>query len=220
MDSKGPALAIGSVGWRVMQGLTVVEHDAAGRELDNDCLVLVHGGADVEKGRGRFRSVVVHGHSVRSGDDVHSAIGDVYVIEREPATDEVGRDTLPVGVVLVPEDRFALLGRLEQSLIVEELDIRSDQAFRDVEDAVVIQQPSIQKTPFAHLHNLKHLAIGIALFRDVIGVVDGQVSISSVFKSLGKETVIFVTQPVNQLVVQQFADRETALVEERSYLLS
>ena len=59
MDGKGATLTIGPVGWRVMQGLAVVEHDAACREFDGDRLVVVHGGTDVEKGRGGFRPVMI-----------------------------------------------------------------------------------------------------------------------------------------------------------------
>ena len=49
------------------------------------------------------------------------AIGDIHAVEGEPATDEVGGQTLPVAVILVPTDGSTMLGGLEQGLIVKQL---------------------------------------------------------------------------------------------------
>ena len=48
VNGKGAALAIGLVGWRVMQCVAVMEHDPTGRQVDDGCTVYIHVIARVE----------------------------------------------------------------------------------------------------------------------------------------------------------------------------
>ena len=73
-----------------------------------------------------------------TGDELHRAVVHIHIIQGEPTTDQVGRCTTPVGIVLVPEDGPTMIGRFVERLIVKKLDVGAEQIFNDVEDAVVV----------------------------------------------------------------------------------
>ena len=97
------------------------------------------------------------GAQVGSGYDVHRPVFAIDVIEREPATEEIGGCTLPVRIVLMPEDGFPLAGGFVERLVVEKLDVRPEKTLDDVENAIIVEQLSIEQAALAHLHNLQHL---------------------------------------------------------------
>ena len=103
---------------------------------------------------------------------MHRAIVDIYIIKCQPATDKVGRHALPIGVVLVPKDRAAVVGGFVEGLVMEELDIGADKILGDLEDTLIVQQLPKVEAAFAHLHNLQHLLIGVVFFIEIVGVVD------------------------------------------------
>ena len=154
---------------------------------------------------------VTVGGQVRAGDQGHGASGDIHVIQSEPATDQVGRHALPVAVVLVPVDGPAVVGRLEEGLIVEQLNIGSDQILDDIEDTFVVKQPPVEDAALAHLHDLQHLfggALVVALGRTTIG---RQIAVAVTVASLVEEAVILLPQRLYLTVFEQLADNDEAV---------
>ena len=154
------------------------------------------------------------GRQVRFGQQVHGTVGHIDIVERHPATNQVGWHTFPVGVVLVPKDGAAVVGGFVEGLVVEELDIGADEVFGNVEDAGVVEQLPEVDAALAHLHDLQHLLVGTVLFVEVVGVVDGQVAEAPVLARLGKEAIVFIAQQGDEVVVEQLADDDEAAAAE------
>ena len=114
----------------------------------------------------------------------------------------------------MPKDGAAVVGGFVEGLVVEELDIRADEVFGNVEDAGVVEQLPEVDAALAHLHDLQHLLVGTVLFVEVVGVVDGQVAEAPVLARLGKEAVVFIAQQGDEVVVEQLADDDEAAAAE------
>ena len=58
----------------------------------------------------------------------------------------------------MPVDGSAVVGRFEEGLVVEELDVGSDQVLDHIEDGVVVEQMAVVDVAFGHLHetSLQH----------------------------------------------------------------
>jgi len=123
---------------------------------------------------------------------VHGTIGDIDIVEGEPARDEVGGQTLPISVVLVPEHGVAIVCGFEQGLVVIELEIGTKEALGNVENGIVIDQFAKVHIAFTHLHDLEHLCGCIVFFGEIIRVADGQVAKAVVFSCQCKFSVIFL----------------------------
>ena len=76
----------------------------------------------------------------------------------------------------MPVDGSAVVCRLEEGLVMEELDVGSDQVLDHIEDAVVVEQIAVVDVAFAHLHDLEHLGAGLVFGVEVVGIVDCEVA--------------------------------------------
>ena len=75
-----------------------------------------------------------------SGQKLHGSVLQFYVIQGEPTADQVGGETLPVGIVLVPEYRASVVRRFEECLVMEELDIGAEYILDDIENRIVVHE--------------------------------------------------------------------------------
>ena len=137
---------------------------------------------------------------MRARNQVHGAIGDIYIIQREPAADQVGRPALPVAVVLVPVDGAAVVGGLEEGLIVEQLDTGSDEVFGDVEDVFVVNQPPVDDAALAHLHDLQHLFVGAFVLPLRGPAIGRQIAVARDSISLSSSSLPMTTKPSRRKV--------------------
>ena len=119
MDRKGAALAIRGVGRGLVQGLAVVNGNATGRQIDDDWLGITDLITRIQQCIGRLRTIMLDGLEVGAGDELHGAVVQRHIIQRKPATDQVGWGTAPVGIVLVPIDGAAMTGRLVERLVMK-----------------------------------------------------------------------------------------------------
>lgn len=126
VDGKGPPLAVGCVGRSAVQGLAVVKGDASGRQVAYNGLAVVDQFAHVEEDVTALGLIVEHGAKVRARNELHCAVVQLYVVESEPAADQVRGQAFPVGVVLVPEDGTAMVRGLVERLVVELLYVGSN----------------------------------------------------------------------------------------------
>ena len=177
MDGEGPALAVGFVGRGVVQRLAVVQRHAAGREGHDGRLGVIHHVSQIEQRAVVGEPLVFLRAEVCAWQKLHRAVVNVHIVQRQPAAHQVGRGAAPVGVVLVPERGAAVAGRFVQRLVVEKLDVRSDQVFDHVQNAVVVEQAPKVDVVFAHLHDLKHL-----LFTDGVAAKSGMKAVVGPFK--------------------------------------
>ena len=155
VDGQRSTMAFCLVGLGVVQRLAVVKHASASGQLDHLRLA----GIDAADLLQRVRCLlVVHGHEVTAGDQLHRATLPNHVIKRQPARDEISGSALPVAVVLMPGDRSAGVGRLVQRLVVKKHQIRTDQIFDYVEDLAAVQKLAERDVSFADVHDLMHLS--------------------------------------------------------------
>ena len=145
---------------------------------------------------------------MRARQNLHSAVVHIDVVERDPAADQVCRDTFPVTVVLMPVDGTGVMGGFEQGLIVKQLNVRAYQIFYDIENLIIKEKLTIVDVAFAHLHNLKHLAISFIFLLDVFGVSDGEIA-EFALAATGKLelVVVFAPQQLDGFIVQHPTDR-------------
>ena len=211
MCCEGAALTVGTVGRRAVQRLTVVEHSASCRQIDDDGFDPSDSVGSVEQDIAAFMTV---GGYMRARDQVHGAIGDIYIIQREPAADQVGRSALPVAVVLVPVDGAAVVGGLEEGLIVEQLDTGSDEVFGDVEDVFVVNQPPVDDAALAHLHDLQHFFVGTLVVALRCPAIGRQIAVAVAVAGLVEEAVILLPQRLYLAVFQQLANDDEAVAPE------
>ena len=214
VNCKRPALAVGRIRRGTVQGLAVVKCDAAGRQVAHDRLAVVDQLAHVEEDIAALGLVVGHGAQVRAGDELHGSIVQVDVVESEPATDQIGRQAFPVSVILVPEDRPAMVRRFVKRLIVKQLYIGADKVFDDVEDAFMVGQLVELKVVLGDLHELEHLLlVSLVMIVIIFGncqVADGP--LAAAFK--GKFIVIFAAHLFDEFVLEYFADNQEAVFPE------
>ena len=81
MDGEGAALVVGDVGRGVVEGLAVVQGDAAGGQGDDGGLRMIDLVAHVEEGAGVGGAFVLLRTEVGAGDELHGAVVDVDVVE-------------------------------------------------------------------------------------------------------------------------------------------
>ena len=219
VDCEGAALAVGCVGRGAVQGLAVVQGDAAGGQVGDDGLAVVDQFAHIEQDIAALGLVVNHGAQVRAGDELHGAVVQVYVVEREPAADQIGGQAFPVGVVLVPEYGAAVVGRLVDGLVVEELDVGAENVFDDVEKAFVVGELVEADVVLGDLHELEQLLLVVAVVV-VVFAGDGQVA-DGTFAAAGEGEfgVVFGAHLVDEVIFEHFADDQETVFPEAGDLL-
>src|SRR5437867_4292021 len=119
MNSKGAALAWGGVRRGLMERLAVMDRDPARRQINHHLLALIDLPTAIKQGVGRLRLIMAHWAQMRTRDELHGAIVLIDIIQSEPGADEVGRSALPIGVVLMPENRTTMVRWFVQCLVVE-----------------------------------------------------------------------------------------------------
>jgi len=206
MDDKSAPLSVGQIWRRVVKRLTVVDKRTACWQFHGHGFRWVHRLFHVEQQVGFGGFIVGHRHSMRSGHKMHGPVVYVRIVERHPATDEVGGLTLPVGVVLMPEHRAAVMRGFEQRLIVKKLDIGAEQRFYQIENGFVVQQGTEMDVAFAHLHDLEHLDRGGVAFDDILCFVSGQIAVMAGEVCLIELVVVFAAERFDPIVIEKFAD--------------
>ena len=151
MDGKRPPLTVGRIWRSAVQRLAVVQRDSARRQVGHHRLAVVDQFAHVQQNVAALGLIVQHWAQVRAGDELHGAVVQVHVVQGQPAANQVGGQTFPVSIVLVPEDRPPMMRRLIYRLVVKELDIGADDVFDDVEDTLMVGEPVELNVVFRNL---------------------------------------------------------------------
>lgn len=145
---------------------------------------------------------------------MHGSIVDIYVVEGQPATDEVSGQTAPVRVVLVWMDGTSVVGGFEQGLIMEQLNVRPDQILGDVEDRLMVEQSPEGEGALAHLHDLQHLFFGALVVTLCGAAVGREIAVLRRLSSLVEGTVVFGAQFIQLAVCNQLTYRDVAFATE------
>ena len=105
----------------------------------------------------------------------------------------------------------AVAGGLEEGLIVEQLNIGSDQILDDIEDTFVVKQPPVEDAALAHLHDLQHFLFGTLVVALGGAAIGGQITVTVTVAGLVEEAVILLPQRLYLTVFQQLADDDKAV---------
>ena len=147
-------------------------------------------------------------------NELHGAVVEVNVVEREPAADQVGGQALPVGVVLVPEYGAAVVGWLVDGLVVEELDVWAENILNNVQKALVIGELVEAKVVLGDLHELEQFLLVVAVVV-VVFAGDGQVA-DGAFAAAGEGEfgVVFGAHLVDEFIFEHLADDQESVLPE------
>ena len=215
MDGVGTTLTVGVIGRREVQGLAVMEEGAASRQGDRVGPVTIH----VACIQQHITPFVIDGMQMRSRQQVHGPIVDVDIIQREPATHQIGWQAAPVGVVLVRVNRPTVVRWFEQCLIMEELDIGADQVLGNVQHGLMVEHLSEGERSLTHLHDLQHLFFGTVIMPLRRATISGEIAVFLRSAGLFEEAVVFGTQFFQDTFFDQLANGDVAIPMEIADLL-
>ena len=85
MDGKRAALAVRVIGRCVMQGLAMMKHNTTGGQLDNFGSGYLHLIFDIKQRIGLRRTLMGKWPKMRAGDNVHSPVLDIGIVQGKPA---------------------------------------------------------------------------------------------------------------------------------------
>ena len=116
----------------------------------------------------------------------------------------------------MPENRISIMRGLEERLIVEELNIWTNERLGNIEYGIVVNKFPIVQIALTHLHDLQHLCGRVVLRTEIIGIANGEIAKAVILPRGCKFAVVFPAQYLDVFILEKFANREIAILKKNS----
>ena len=107
----------------------------------------------------------------------------------------------------------------KERLIVEELNIWTNERLGNIEYGVIVNEFPVVQIAFTHLHDLQHLCGRVVFFTEIIGIANGEIAKAVILPRGFKFAVVFSAQYLNVFVLENFANRDIAILVKKFDLL-